>query len=149
MTHPPDRFVDQRYAKSKRYAQDLAEINRAGVCPFCPGKIQWHPKPILERDGGWFITENAHPYPNSERHYLIIGDEHKEELDELTATDLSSILALAKTVTCNRAKGGALALRFGSTSHTGATVKHLHAHIIIPQTDPETQQALPVVFPIG
>ena len=44
-------------------------------------------------------------------------------------------------------KGGALAMRFGETTYTGASVCHIHAHLIVPKT--EKGKALTVEFPIG
>lgn len=142
-------FVDPRYAKSETYAKDLAEIQAANICPFCPDGFKWHPNPVLARDGDWFVTASGQKYDNAERHLLIIGDVHKEELWELTDADMCSILELAKVVTDDQAPGGALAFRFGDTNYTGATVKHLHVHIIVPQIDPETKLARPVMFPVG
>ena len=40
-------------------------------------------------------------------------------------------------------KGGVLALRFGDTAYTGATVCHLHFHLIVPK------KSQTVNFPIG
>jgi len=142
-------FVDPRNARTDGYAEDLAEIQAAGVCPFCPGNFNWHPNPILARDGHWFVTAIGQLYDNAERQLLIIGDVHKEELWELTKEDMASILELARIVTDDQTPGGALAFRFGDPKYTGATVKHLHVHIIVPQIDPETQRARPVMFPIG
>ena len=46
-------------------------------------------------------------------------------------------------------KGGALAMRFGDTNYTGASVAHLHFHIISPKINKKTGRAKTVNFPIG
>ena len=43
--------------------------------------------------------------------------------------------------------GGGFCIRFGDTLHSGATVKHLHAHLIEP--DVKNKKYEPVSFYIG
>nr|AIA13850.1 HIT domain protein [uncultured bacterium]AIA14240.1 HIT domain protein [uncultured bacterium] len=150
MTEQPGAFVDLEYARSDNYRQVLEEIIASGVCPFCPENFRWHPNPILGNSGDWFATESMQPYEDTDKHVLIIGRTHKEELAELTGEDLSAVHALARGVLkWAGAGGGGLMLRFGDTRFTGATVKHLHFHVIVPEIDPDTDRAKPVWFPIG
>ena len=46
-------------------------------------------------------------------------------------------------------KGGGLTLRFGEQNYTGATVLHLHFHLIVPKLKPKSKLAKIVNFPIG
>ena len=140
--------VDSRNARTKRYKKVLSDITKAKVCPFCPESFKWHTKPILSRNGSWLITENFQPYPNAKYHFLLVGKEHKETLAELTTKDLESLIKLTNWATREfDIKGGGLTIRFGDTLYTGATVRHLHAHYIVPQV--ENGQISPVYFPIG
>lgn len=139
--------VDPRYAKTEQYRQDMEGIVSEGVCPLCP-PLKWHIKPILQDDGRWFITENSHPYPETQHHLLIISRRHIELLSDLATEDLKSILDLSNWATNELGiRGGGLTMRFGETLFTGATVKHLHAHLIVPKVDGDS--ASPVYFPIG
>lgn len=143
------KVVDPRSAKSARYRAILKEIEGIGICPFCPGNFRWHTKPILRREGGWLITENFKPYENARYHFLIIKTDHRERLEELTPRDWSALLHLARwAVKKFKIKGGGLALRFGDTAHTGASVCHLHAHLIVPRLN-KNKRAETVWFPIG
>lgn len=141
-------FVDPRNARSGGgYQETIQEIVSEGVCPLCP-PMKWHPNPILQDDGRWLITQNSHPYPNSEFHFIIISKKHIEGLLQLSAEDFSSILKLSKWATEEfNIKGGGLTMRFGDTLYTGATIKHLHAHLIVPKIEDGKPQ--PVYFPIG
>lgn len=142
------KIVDERYAKTSRYKKILGEIKGAKVCPFCPGTFKWHTKPILKTEGGWLITESFQPYPNTAHHFLIIGKRHKEQLPELTPRDWSEISRLQKWVVKKyHLRGGGLAMRFGDTAYTGATVSHLHMHLIVPKL--KRGRAIPVYFPFG
>ena len=128
------RIVFPECAGTPEYKKVLEEILASGKCPFCPENFNYHEKPILEEKDNWFITESTWPYENAANHFLIIGKEHKESLDELTAKDLKTIYHLANKIADKKnLKGGGLALRFGDGNITGASVAHLHFHLIFPQ----------------
>ncbi len=140
--------VDVKNARSVEYKNILENISNKGVCPFCPKTFKWHNKPILKKDKLWFITTNFYPYKNTKFHFLIVGKKHKENFTELTISDLTSIMKLIKWVLNeNKIKGGAFCMRFGSTLFTGATVSHLHAHLIVPVV--KNNKPITVQFPIG
>lgn len=140
--------VDPRNARTKKYKKVMGEILAEGVCPFCPETFKWHTKPILKYDGQWLITENFNTYKNAQFHFIIIGKKHKEMLSELTSGDWKSILNLiAWALKKFKIKGGGITMRFGDTLYTGATIKHLHAHLIVPIIKKGKVQ--PVYFPIG
>ncbi|MBP7057414.1 hypothetical protein KBB08_02900, partial [Candidatus Gracilibacteria bacterium] len=69
---------------------------------------------------------------------------------EVTDEDFHAVRTLGNWVIKKyNLKGGGLTFRFGDSIYTGATVRHLHMHLIVPTVNPETKQALPVSFPIG
>ena len=144
------KVIDKRFAKGKKtYTKVLETIESIGECPFCPHNFKYHKKPILNKHTGWFITENNWPYKNTEKHFLIISEKHKEHFSELTLTDFSAVRYLVNWATKKfNIKGGAIALRFGDTSSTGATVCHLHFHFIYPKQDKKNLSKT-VLFPIG
>ena len=142
------KVVDPRFAKGGRYKQVIREIERVGVCPFCPENFKWHTKPILKRKGDWLITENFNPYKNTRHHFIVIKKTHKERFEELAANDWRDLSYLvAWTIKNFKLKGGGFAMRFGETAYTGATVCHIHAHLIVPQV--LRGKAKTVWFPIG
>jgi ATP adenylyltransferase len=142
------KFVNTSSAKSEVYKKVLEDIDSQKVCPFCPETFKWHTKPILKRLGDWLITENFSPYKNTKYHLVVIGKVHKEKLSELTGKDWKSIFSLCDwAISKYKIKGGAITMRFGDSLYTGATVKHLHLHLISPEVlDGKVE---PVYFPIG
>ncbi|MEK7109184.1 MAG: HIT domain-containing protein [Patescibacteria group bacterium] len=143
------KLVNPRFAKGGGYGEIINSIASIGHCPFCPENFKYHKKPALKKMGGWFITESRWPYKNSQKHFLIISTKHHETLGELKAADMRTILSLATwAVKRYKIKGGGLTMRFGDSDFTGATVSHLHAHLIYPQ---ETKAGIgkTVNFPIG
>lgn len=146
---PSRKVVNTRFAKSQEYRKVIETIQGIGECPFCPENFYFHKKPILKKERGWVLTENSWPYKHTEKHFIIISPVHKETLSELTSKDIETILHLSQWVVQKyKTPGGALALRFGDTDCTGATVAHLHAHVICPVRD-KKGVAKTVLFPIG
>ncbi len=143
------RVVNPRFAKTGEYKKVIGAIETIGQCPFCPDNFHYHKKPILKKLRGWFITENSWPYKNSQKHFVIISPDHKETLAELNIRDIESILRLSKWVVKKyKIRGGALAVRFGESNFTGATVSHLHAHLIYPAKG-KRGHSKTVLFPVG
>ena len=143
------RVVNPRFAKDGEYRQVIGAIGAIGRCPFCPDNFRYHKKPILRKSGGWILTENSWPYKNAQKHFIIIAQDHKEKLDEIHPRDLEAILRLSKwAIKKYHIRGGALAMRFGESDNTGATVHHIHAHLISPILRKD-DIAKTVNFPIG
>lgn len=143
------KVVNPRFAKTGEYRKVIETIETIGQCPFCPDNFRYHKKPILKKLHGWLITENSWPYKNSQKHFVIISPNHKETLAELTIRDIESILRLSNwAIKKYKIRGGALTMRFGEPDFTGATVSHLHAHLIYPEKG-KGAHAKTVMFPIG
>ncbi len=142
--------VDLTNARVPAYFTTLREIQATGCCPFCPEHFWWHPHPITFHEGGWRLTPNAHPYENAMHHFLIIPNRHYTGIWDVTPQDWRSVRGLMLRA-CSRFKfnGGGLALRYGDSKLSGATVQHIHFHLIVPKVDKATGRALPVYFPIG
>lgn len=111
----------------------MQRIIEDDVCPFCREHLErYHTKPILEEDAHWVLTENFAPYTGAKQHYLLISKKHCAGFWELSdASKLSFFRMLDHARTLVRAKGGSLVMRWGDTDHTGASVAHLHAQLVI------------------
>lgn len=144
------KVVNKRFAKGKgEYENVISSIEEKGHCPFCPENFKYHKEPILKEEGEWLITKNSWPYKNAAYHFVIIGKKHKENFLELDIEDFNAVKKLVNWATNEFSiKGGALALRFGDTDHTGATVCHLHFHLISPELN-TSGKSQAVLFPIG
>lgn len=145
------KVVDLRFAKKRKsYLKTLETIQETGKCPFCPENFLYHKNPVLKKNGGWIITQSSWPYPNSKYHFLLIPEKHKEELGEFDSSDLGAILKLANWVIEKyKIKGGGLSLRFGDSLYTGASVCHLHFHLLVPKIDKKRKKVKAVYFGIG
>ncbi len=144
MTKKKKKVVNRRFARKGEYDSVLKTIEKRGKCPFCPDNFKYHKNPILKKRCGWFVTKISWPYKNTKHHFIIISDKHRENIQELIGKDMESILYLAKWIVSRyKIRGGGLAMRFGNSLYTGATVCHIHAHLIVPK------RGKTVNFPIG
>lgn len=144
------KLVNIKNARKGEYKKVIKEIAKTGKCPFCKENFKYHKKPIFKRNNGWFLTNNGWPYKNSRCHLIIIGEVHKENFFELTKKDLAAVFYLTDwAIKKFKIKGGWLAMRFGDTNLTGATVNHIHFHLISPKINKKTRRSKTVNFPIG
>lgn len=142
--------IVKRFAKSKNYKKTLENIIATEKCPFCPDNFKYHKKPILKKYKGWLVTQNSWPYKNTRYHFVFIPKKHKEKFSDLSAQDLETVRHLVNWITGKyKIKGGGLTLRFGEQNYTGATVIHLHFHLIVPKLNPKSKLAKTINFPIG
>ncbi len=147
---PRNKIVDLHSARSPKYRATLEQIAQDGKCPFCPGNFLYKNSVILRRVGGWVAVRNMHPYANARVHLLIVSTKHLEQFTELSVNDFVSIKKLVSWAMVRfRIRGGAFTMRFGDTRYTGATVCHLHGHLIVPKYTFKTRRAKVVQFPVG
>lgn len=133
------KFVDTQNPKArptKEYAKVIDKIAQDGVCPFCPEQISKYHKRPLEEKVYWTITDNMYPYKPSKHHRLIIHRTHITHISEVLPPAWHELIEIfTKEVADKKITGGTLIMRFGETKFTGASVTHLHAHVI--QSDPD------------
>ena len=117
---------------------DQREVMRAsataGVCPFDEDQLAiYHKPPILRQGTYWILTANQWPYEHTTLHLLAIARQHIESLDELAQGAGEELFEHFRwAVDTYKIDFGGLAMRFGDVSHNGASVNHLHVHLIVP-----------------
>ncbi|MFZ2167647.1 MAG: HIT domain-containing protein [Minisyncoccia bacterium] len=149
---PKKRQVDKAnstIAKRGDYTKTLDAIIAGGFCPFCEEHLlKHHTRPVLHKNKHWLVTENAWPYPGARFHFLFIPRTHVETIEDVSPamwTDFQKLYR--KTVAENKIKGATLMLRSGDTRFTGASVNHLHAHLI--SGSPRTKNSKPISVPVS
>jgi len=144
------KYVDIRNIKpdDQKQKDTMLEIIRNGDDPFSMRNLaKYHKKPIKATSKDWILTENQY-YTDADKRLLLILKKYKENFMELTSAEWSDLrLLLRKAIKTHKIKGGGFAMRFGDTEKSGATVKHLHSHLIEP--NPKSKNYQPVSFFIG
>lgn len=128
-----DTFVNLDNARFDDQRKVMEEIKAVGECPFCAdGMTKYHKNPIIKETSHWLAKQNDYPYDGTKVHLLLISKDHTEKLADLTpemGADLVLMLQWAEEYFA--IESGAFALRFGDIRYNGASVKHLHVHLVV------------------
>ena len=127
-----------------RTAEQLAEMRRleaAGICLFCPQSLREHARQqITFQTRHWAVTPNAFPYAGTRLHLLVVPHQHASDMLDLDDEALADFWTALRMI---RERFGlshyGLGVRNGNCSFTGATIAHVHAHVLVgdPSLDPE------------
>lgn len=132
------KYVDSNNANrpSGNYARVIDQIAKDGICPFCEENLEKYHKNPLEKKKYWTVTNNMYPYKPTLHHKLFIHRAHVTHIHQVSAEAWQELREIyLHEVSKNSVDGGTLAMRFGNTKFTGASVSHLHAHLV--QSNPD------------
>jgi diadenosine tetraphosphate (Ap4A) HIT family hydrolase len=132
------------YTGNYRSEEQLAQMNEleaAGVCIFCPQHLPDY-RPVVHRTDHWTVTTNRFPYRGTRLHYLLLPDEHVEDLVDLSPTAQADFWVALRWARDNHGlQYYGLASRNGDCAYTGATIRHVHVHLVQGDVDnPEHQR---------
>lgn len=119
-----------------RHPDQLAAMRAAmdaGICVFCPEHLHTDPnQKVLHRRSGWTVVPNRYPYAGAGLHLLLIPDDHVCDLGDLDVDDGPGLISAVRWAKSTYGyAGAALATRIGDLEHTGATIEHLHLHLVV------------------
>jgi diadenosine tetraphosphate (Ap4A) HIT family hydrolase len=127
-----------------RTEAQLAEMRRleaAGICLFCPASLRDHARQEIAFETRlWTVTPNAFPYKGTRLHLLIVPHQHVNDMLDLDDDALADFWAALRQVRERYDLDHyGLGVRNGNCSFTGATIAHVHAHVLVgdPDLDPE------------
>jgi diadenosine tetraphosphate (Ap4A) HIT family hydrolase len=124
--------------RTEEQRAEMARLNAAGICLFCPGQLSRHPRQrILLSTAHWTVTPNEYPYPGTSAHLLVVPHQHASDLLELSDEVRSDFwVALGAAVEARGIRHYGLGVRNGDCRFTGATITHVHAHVLVGSDDP-------------
>jgi diadenosine tetraphosphate (Ap4A) HIT family hydrolase len=130
-----------------RTDEQLAEMRRleaAGICLFCPGPLREHAhQEVAFETGHWAVTPNAFPYRGTRLHLLVVPHRHVNDMLDLDDEALADFWAALREIRRRYGLGYyGLGVRNGNCSFTGATIAHVHAHVLV--GDPDLEPEVPV-----
>jgi len=119
-----------------RTDDQLAEMRRldaAGICLFCPdGLARQGRQRILLRTRHWVVIPNEFPYQGTSLHLLLVPDQHAGDLLGLSEDVRQDFWeALAAVAREHQLSHYGLGVRNGDCRYTGATIEHVHAHVLV------------------
>lgn len=148
----PFPFVNLDNARNTEQRAVMEVTLEGNFCPFCPENFtKAQLMPIIKQGEYWRIRKNYWPYENTLVHLLIIHNEHAKKLSDISAEAAQELFQLAQWAEKEyQIAGGAMGLRFGDIRVNGATVNHLHAHLMSAKiTDRNNPKYWPVRFRVG
>jgi ATP adenylyltransferase len=118
----------------------MEELEAAGICVFCPEHVaHYHREPVERTGTHWYVTRNDYPYAGSAAHYLIVARRHVASFDELPDEAGAELWAIRRSL-ARQLQPLALATveRSGDMRYNGASVAHLHVHLLALDAAPAT-----------
>ena len=148
---PKKVYVNLHHARTKEQITVMSKIVLDGVCPFCPENIKkYHSKPIIKNGKRWILTENMSPYEGTKYHFLLISKRHFTMPGDINSEEAADLFKIISWLTSKyKISGGTIILRFGNPDMTGATVDHLHFHVVVGNSSRQDPGAIGIKKKIG
>lgn len=110
----------------------MREMEREKICVFCPEGFTRTNQNAIHRTAHWTVTPNRFPYRNAGLHMLLVPYNHVADMLELSVAAKADFFSALKWVRDEFALNNyRLMVRNGECTRTGATVAHLHVHVIM------------------
>jgi len=121
-------------ARTADQLEQMRRLEAAGICLFCPDGLSG--QQILLRTRHWSVTPNEYPYPGTSLHLLLVPDQHAGDLLDLSEEVRQDFwAALGEVAREHRLSHYGLGVRNGDCRYTGATIGHVHAHVLVGDAD--------------
>ncbi|SEG89624.1 Diadenosine tetraphosphate (Ap4A) hydrolase [Thermomonospora echinospora] len=120
--------------------EEMRRLEAAGICLFCPDGLRSHPtQRIIRETAHWHITPNAYPYKGTAVHLLLVPHEHVTDLADLSEpARLDFFQALQWVRNEYDLTYYGLGIRNGDCRYTGGTIAHVHVHLLVGDTTPDS-----------
>ena len=125
-------------ARTPEQRAEMARLDAAGICLFCPEHLASHAgQRILFSTEHWAVTPNRYPYQGTSQHLLLVPHQHAGDLLELSDEVRGDFwVALAQVAQTCELRHYGLGVRNGDCRFTGATITHVHAHVLVGADEP-------------
>jgi diadenosine tetraphosphate (Ap4A) HIT family hydrolase len=126
-------------ARTPEQRAEMDRLDAAGVCLFCPEHLTTHPRQrVLFSTSHWHATPNEFPYQGTSLHLLLVPHQHVSDFLELPEAARNDFwVALAELAKRYDLRSYALVSRNGDPRRNGATITHLHAHVLVTSEAPD------------
>lgn len=134
---PKFKYIDPRNVRYQKQLDIMLDREAKDEDPFDPEIID---QDILFTRNHWYVSQNRFPYDAIEYQILIIAKNPIYKIDEMSKEmweELKEIMDYLREEF--KIPGGALCYRFGDTQYSGASLKRLHAHLIVPKKEMKTK----------
>lgn len=131
------KYIYPPNARHQEQLDIMLDLELQDKDPLDPAIIE---QEILFMTNYWYVSQNRFPYEGVEAQFLIVARNPVYKKEDLTSEMWVELNNIWHELTRdNNLPGGALCFRFGNPSYSGASLKRLHAHLIIPKKDRKTK----------
>jgi ATP adenylyltransferase len=140
------KHLNMMNARFPEQLSQMKDLEKKGICPFCRKNFEAnHREPILREGKNWLVTKNDYPYEGSKLHLLLVYKKHVDSIEKISEKDINELFGHIKWVKKEfKIPGGAFVMRFGDMHYNGATIYHLHSHIITGYKQKSTAESLKI-----
>ena len=136
MKKSANKYSDFKYiyppnARNQEQLDIMLKFEKNGEDPMDINNVD---QTILFTTDYWYVSENRFPYPDIKKQFLIVALNGVYDIKDMPMEmwiDLKSIWD--RLVSEYDLPGGALCFRFGDPALSSASLKRVHAHIIVPK----------------
>ena len=152
---PTEEYIDTRdYSKYKFiYPPNARKQNQLDIMinkelknedPLAPKNLDKEAQKTIFETDHWCITMNRFPYENAKYQILGIVKDDVYKFEELSKEAFDEVQGIInRLIKEYNLDGGAFCWRYGDPAKSGASLKRLHFHVIMPEVDKKVR------FPIG
>lgn len=138
----------KKAARSDEQLKEMERLSKAGICIFCPENISQDTEKIELETDHWMLKKNRYPYEQTKYHFILIPKQHAKDVSELPINAQEEFLPLvARVAKKYKLKSYAVAMRSGDMRYNGGSIEHIHAHLVVGDTDDPNHQ--PVRFKLS
>jgi dihydrofolate reductase/diadenosine tetraphosphate (Ap4A) HIT family hydrolase len=124
-------------ARTDEQRAEMERLEQAIECHFC---FRDRADEIILENAHWLVVKNTFPYANTALHLLVVPKKHYLSLSEMPDEFRQSYLEIVATVEGHfELKAYSHFMRVGTMARTGASIAHLHAHIIVGNPDAQDE----------
>lgn len=120
-------------AREPEQLEEMQLLQAAGKCYMCFPNLRHTP---LKAGNHWSVYENTFPYPHTKVHCLIVPTRHHVSTVTLSPEAMVEYFEMVNWVAGHfNLTGYSQFMRNGEMTHTGASIGHLHGHVIAPDLE--------------
>jgi ATP adenylyltransferase len=126
-----------RHARVEAQKAKMEKLIAEGICAFCDEHFEdFHDNPVEFRTEHWIVSKNDYPYERTTLHLLLVSRKHVMAFGELSPEARADFMeAIAEIEKRWKLPSYAVGIRVGEPERNGGSVEHLHAHVIVGDTD--------------
>lgn len=128
---------DLRHARVEAQTAKMRQLIERGICAFCEEHFEdYHDHPIEFQTAHWIVSKNDYPYQGAKLHLLLVSKQHVATFSGLTREARADFAEVLVEIEARwKLPSYAVGVRAGDPSRNGGTVEHLHAHVVVGDTD--------------